>query len=184
MAKLDGIYIVNETDTATYAVTVTEYPVEEGMPINDAVIKVQDSFSVSGFIISSSSENELNSLKIKMEKGSIVKYVGRMIASDVLITDITTSYAKEVGNGVGVTINLKRIRIPKSPWVKKITTPSNSGNKPVVSTNNMLFHLVRAGDTYWGVSQKYGRNLNTIMGYSENKWPAHSIPIGVKIRYQ
>ena len=67
MAKLDGIYIVNETDSATYSVNVTEYPVEEGMPINDAVIKVQDSFSVSGFIISSSSENELNSLKIMME---------------------------------------------------------------------------------------------------------------------
>lgn len=184
MAKLDGIYIVNETDTATYAVTVTEYPVEEGLPLSDAVIKVPDTFSVTGFIISKNAENELNSLKSKMEKGTIVKYVGRMIASDVLITDISASYAKEVGNGLGVTINLKKIRIPKSPWIKKVTQPSNSGNKPVVSNNSKLFHLVRAGDTYWGVSQKYGKNLNTIMNYPENPWPARVIPIGVKIRYQ
>lgn len=184
MANLDGIYIVNETDSASYAVNVTEYPVEEGMPLSDAVIKVPETFSVTGFIISSNSESELNSLKSKMEKGTVVKYVGRMIASDVLITDISPSYAKEVGNGVGVTINLKKIRIPKSPWVVKNTSPSNSGSKPVTSTNSKLYHLVKSGDTYWGVAQRYGKNLNTIMGYPENSWPERSIPIGVKIRYQ
>ncbi|MGX7417814.1 phage baseplate protein [Carnobacterium gallinarum] len=184
MAKLDGIYIVNETDSATYSVNVTEYPVEEGMPISDAVIRVPETFSISGFIISNNAEGDLNNLKSKMGKGTICKYVGRMIASDVLITDISVSYAKEVRNGLGITVSLKKIRVPKSPWIKKVTQPSNSGNKPVISTSSKLFHLVRAGDTYWGVSQKYGKNLNTIMNYPENPWPARVIPIGVKIRYQ
>lgn len=184
MAKLDEVYILNETDNATYSVDATEYPVEEGLPLTDTVLKVPETFSITGFIISNDYGNQLNLLKYKMEKGAVCKYVGRLIATDVLITEISPSFSKEVGNGVAVTLNLKRIRIPKSPWFIKATQPSNSGSKPIVSVNSQLFHLVRNGDTYWDVAKKYGKNLNVIMSYPENKWPARTIPIGVKIRYQ
>lgn len=184
MAKIDNHYIINTTDSATYSVQVTEYPVESGMPLNDAIVRQADTFNVTGYIIHQNPENILNSLKSKMEKGAIVKYVGRMIASDVLIVSVAPSYSKEIKNGMAITMQLKKIRIPKSPWVVRKTKPTSSGNKPKTSASSKKYHKVKKGDTYWGVSRKYGKNLNTIMKYPENPWPARRIPIGVKIRYQ
>ncbi|MCI3027684.1 LysM peptidoglycan-binding domain-containing protein [Desemzia sp. C1] len=184
MAKLDNIYISNTTDSASYSVNVTEYPVEKGMPLSDTVIQVADTFTITGYIIDKNPENILNKFKSKMEKGTVVKYVGRVIASDVLITAINPSYAGNIQNGMSVSISLKKIRIPKSPWVVRKTTTTNSGTKAKSSTSTKKYHKVKKGDTYWGVSRKYKKNLKTIMGYKENPWPARFIPIGVKIRYQ
>lgn len=184
MAKIDNHYIVNTTDSASYSVQVTEYPVESGMPLNDAVIQVSDTFNVTGYIIHKDAENILNNLKSKMTKGTIVKYVGRMIASNVLIVSISPSYSKEIKNGMAITMQLKKIRVPKSPWVVRKTKPKSSGTKPKTSVSSKKYHKVKKGDTYWGVSVKYKKNLKTIMAYSENPWKARFIPIGVKIRYQ
>lgn len=184
MAKIDDVYIVNTSDSASYSVNVTEYPVEKGMPLSDAVIQVADTFTVTGYIINKNPENVLNKLKNKMEKGTVVKYVGRVIASDVLITTITPNYSGNIQNGMSVSVSLKKIRIPKSPWVVRKTTTTNSGTKAKSSASTKKYHKVKKGDTYWGTSVKYKKNLKTIMSYPENPWAARFIPIGVKIRYQ
>lgn len=184
MAKIDDIYIVNTSDSASYGVNVTEYPVEKGMPLSDAVIRMADTFTVSGYIIDKNPDNVLNKLKSKMENGTVVKYVGRVIASDVLITAISPSYSGNIQNGMAVSVSLKKIRVPKSPWVVRKTTTTNSGTKAKTSASTKKYHKVKKGDTYWGVSVKYKKNLNTIMKYPDNPWPARFIPIGVKIRYE
>ncbi|MBC1307889.1 phage baseplate protein [Listeria booriae] len=187
MAKLAGIYITNETETFTPSVEVTQHPVEQGVAITDHVQKNNRTISVTGMLLakdSATAERNYNTLLAKMESGAFVTYVGRTYAANYLITSMPKDYSI-VKNGFGISIELQQVRIAKSPWVKKKTTvqvkAKKSTAKPKTSTAKK-FHKIKKGECYWILARKYGTNLNTLMGWKENKWPARRIPIGVMVR--
>lgn len=187
MAKINGYKIHNLSETSDSSVNVTSYPVEKGMPLNDSVQRNPDTFSVSGKILNKSNKvrdagKKYTKIKTLMEKGKVVKYVGRMSISNVLITNLSRSYSSSVGNGFEFNMSMQKVRVATTPYRKKKTTKKSSGKKSVTSkkSTNKKYHTVKKGNTYWSLSRKYGSTINQLRKW--NGYPDRRIPIGVKLR--
>ena len=59
--------------------------------------------------------------------------------------------------------------------------PANKPN-PVPSSNNSMFHEVKAGDTLFSIAKKYGITVQTLKGL--NKLTTNTISIGEKLKVQ
>lgn len=188
MAKIANYKIDSMQESFNASVNVTSYPVEEGLPLNDSVQRNPKTYSLSGKILrkkSKDAEEVRKKLENYMNKGTLVKYVGRISAKNVLITSIQGSYESTVGNGLSFTMDLQQVRVAKTPYVKKKTKKKKSGKKTVSKKNvnsntKKKYHVVKKGDTYWGCARKYGTTIATLRKL--NPWPDRKIPIGVKMR--
>ncbi|MFP7224881.1 LysM domain-containing protein [Priestia filamentosa] len=179
MAKLGKINLFIEKESDSSSVDATSYPVEQGVPLSDHVEEKPDEFSLSGYIIGSNYKADKEYLKQEMKKGTLMTYVGRNIAKNVIIVSLDGDQDATIANGSSISIKLRTIRIASTPWVKV----QNSGQKKPVNPSTKpkgVYHLVKKGDTYWMASRKYGTSLSWIM--KNNPWPARRIPIGVKMR--
>lgn len=188
MAKINNYKIHNATESGDNSVNVTSYPVEKGMPLNDSVQRNPDTFTVSGKILNKSKKvkdagEKYTKIKTLMEKGKIVKYVGRMKISNVLITNMSRSYSSSVANGFDFNISMQKVRVATTPYRKKKSKKKTSGKKNVTSkkkTTTRKYHTVKKGNTYWSLSRKYGSTINQLRKW--NGYPDRHIPIGVKLR--
>lgn len=186
MAKLGGVTLHIEREDENHRVDVTEYAVEKGVPFTDHVSKRSPEFIITGYIISKKFETDKTKLIDIMNKGKIVKYVGKMSASNVVITNISGAHSSTIKNGMTVIITLKRIRIATTSWKKKKPIqkkPTESGKKKPVSKkppSKKKYHVVKAGDTYWALARKYGTTVNQLRAW--NKYPDRRIPQKVKLR--
>lgn len=187
MAKIHNYKIHNASETYSASVNVTSYPVEKGMPLNDSVQRNPDTFSVSGKILDASKKNKNSGEKRQkiinlMNKGKVVKYVGRLKVSNVLITSVDGTYNSSTGNGHEFNMSLQKVRIATTPYRKKKTKKKTSGKKTVKkkTTSAKKYHVVKKGDTYWGCSRKYGTTVAALRKL--NPWPDRKIPIGAKMR--
>lgn len=191
LAKLDGIEIFIESEEENHSVNATEYAVEKGEPFTDHVSKNPSSFSLSGYILSDDWETDKEKLVKIMNAGKIINYVGKMSASSVIILDIKGAHGAEIANGMTLNISLRRVRVTTTSWQKsppkakpdqkpptsggaKKTTPA----KPTVAPEK--YHVVKKGDTYWGMSGKYGTSIAQLRTW--NGWADTKIPIGAKAR--
>ncbi|KZE66992.1 hypothetical protein AWM68_19825 [Fictibacillus phosphorivorans] len=191
MAKLGNVSLHIEKEGESHKIEATMYAVEKGEPFTDHVAKRPSEFSISGYILSNSWENSMAQLKSMMEKGEITKYVGKMVAQDVIITDISGDHDSSVANGAAIKISLRRIRITKTAWIKanpqeKATRKpvSNTGKKKPISKtprkSTAVYHVIRKGQTYWYLFKKYGTSIQQLRSW--NNWPDTKIPIGGKAR--
>jgi LysM repeat protein len=191
MAKLGNVSLHIEKESENHKVEATMYAVEKGEPFTDHVAKRPSEFSLSGYILADNWEGSFKQLKTMMEGGEITRYVGKMIAQDVIITDIQGDHGSEIKNGASLRISLRRIRITRTAWVKlppktkpNVKPVTNSGKKKIVQKtpprSSAVYHIIRKGDTYWGLSKKYGSSIQQLRTW--NKWPDRSIPIGGKAR--
>lgn len=191
MAKLDTITLHIEKEDENHKVEATMYPVEKGEPFTDHVAKRPSEYKLTGYIVSDNFEAEVNKLIDMMEKGKVVKYVGKMTAFDVIILDISGAHSSEIANGLAINISLRKIRITKTAWVKSPPAqkparkpPTQSGKKkPVEKTpkkDTAVYHVMKKGQTYWYLYEKYGTSIPALRSW--NKYPDRSIPIGAKLR--
>lgn len=186
MAKLGKVFIHVENENVSEAVRVTEYPVEKGSPISDHVERTSPQYTFTAFLLGSDYSTRLQTLKDYMNNGTIVNYVGRTAASAVLITSINRDYNSNIANGIAFTINVQKIRLSKSPWIKKkaVKPVTRGGKKKPTSKkprpNSKVYHITKKGDTYWDLARKYGTTVSKLRSF--NKYPDRRIPIGVKLR--
>lgn len=189
MAKIGNYKIDSMQESFSASVNVTSYPVEKGLPLNDSVQRNPKTFSLSGKILDSKkqkdSETKAKKLENAMNNATLLKYVGRIKASNVLITNFGGSYDATVGNGFSFNMDLQQVRIAKTPYAKKKTKKKKSGKKTVSKKNvnsstKKKYHVVKKGDTYWGCAKKYGTTVAALRKL--NPWPDRKIPIGVKMR--
>lgn len=189
MAKLGSITIFNETESRSYGVDVTEYDVEKGSPFSDHIRKKNPTIMVSGMVLSNNWKTIEKRLETLMNKGSILKYVGKTTVSSVVITDFKPVNDKKIANGFKLSITLRKVRITKSAYKKAPKKKKPSRKKPTKSGKKKptgkrkspkKYVKVKAGDTYWGYSQKLGVSVKQLMAW--NPWPARKIPIGVMMR--
>lgn len=193
MAKLDGVEIFIETEDEKHTVNATEYAVEKGEPFTDHIAKRPSSFSISGFILSDDWETDKEKLINIMNAGKIVKYVGKMTAESVVILDISGSHGSDIANGMTLDISLRRVRITTTSWQKSppkekpnLKPPTSGGAKKTTpakptttATSTEKFHVVKKGDTYWGMSGKYGTSIAQLRAW--NGFEDTKIPIGAKL---
>lgn len=191
MAKLGDVIVHVEKESYRDSVNATEYGVERGEPFTDHIEAKPAELSLTAVIVGSGASAKVEKLREYMRKGTLLRYVGRSTASDVVILDIGRDYTAEIGNGVAIYITVRKIRIAKSPWVKAPPKkkparkpPSRSGKKKPVPKkprpSPKRYHKVRKGDTYWALSRKYGSTVAQLRAW--NKYPDRRIPIGVKLR--
>lgn len=190
MAKIHNYKIDSMQESFNASVNVTSYPVEEGLPLNDSVQRNPKTYSVSGKILDTTknknSEAKAKKLEEAMNKGKLVKYIGRIKASNVLITNFSGSYDATIANGFNFNMDLQQVRVATTPYVKKKTKKKKSGKKTVSkSTSNSSntkkkYHVVKKGDTYWGCARKYGTTVAALRKL--NPWPDRKIPVGVRMR--
>lgn len=191
MARLDGVEIFIENESEKHSVNATEYAVEVGEPFTDHISKRPATFSISGYIISDDWETDKEKLIGIMNSGKIIKYVGKMTASSVVILDISGSHGANISNGMTLDISMRRVRITTTSWQKtppKAKTdqkPPTSGGtkkttpaKPTVAPEK--YHVVEKGQTYWYMSGKYGVSIAQLRTW--NGWADTKIPIGAKAR--
>ncbi|WP_214810929.1 LysM domain-containing protein [Exiguobacterium sp. s127] len=186
MAKLGSVKIHVDNENVGEGVRVTEYPVEKGEPFSDHVERTTPKLRFSAHLLGSDYSTRLNTLRNYMNKGTVVKYVGRTAASAVVITNIDRDYNAQIRNGIALTIDVQKIRITKSPWVKKKgQKPVSRGGKKKPTSKKprpspKVYHLTKKGDTYWDLARKYGTTVSKLRAF--NKYPDRRIPIGVKLR--
>lgn len=186
MAKLGKVFIHVENENVSEAVRVTEYPVEKGAPISDHVERTSPKYTFTAYLLGKDYSTRLRTLKDYMNNGTIVNYVGRTAATAVLITSIDRDYNSNIANGIALTINVQKIRLSKSPWIKKkAQKPVTRGGKKKPASKKprpspKRYHIVKKGDTYWDLARKYGTTVSKLRAF--NKYPDRRIPIGVKLR--
>lgn len=186
MAKLGKVYLNVIEEGISESVKVTEYPVEEGSPISDHVERTSPKLSFDAQLLGKDYLGRLGTLRDYMNNGTIINYVGRAIATAVVITDINRVHNSNIRNGVALTINVQKIRLSKSPWIKKkAQKPVTRGGKKKPTAKKprsspKRYHRVKRGETYWLMNIKYGTSISQLRKW--NKYPDRRIPIGVKLR--
>lgn len=185
MAKLAGYTIHNIQESFVSSVKVTSYPTEKGLPITDNVQRQSKTFSITGKILAKTHADAMkvyNALEKKQVSKSVVTYIGRATAKNVVITRMNPSFDASIANGMNISIDLQEIRIAKSPYVKKKTTKKKSGKKTTSNTKKTtkVYHKVKKGESYWSIAKKNGTTVQTLEKL--NPWPATKIPIGANMR--
>jgi LysM repeat protein len=188
MAKLGNYNLFVLDESPQYSVQTTSYPVEKGISLTDHVQAEPESLKIDVFLSGTNYQKTLDQLKNSMYKGEMMNYAGRFIMRNVVIENISPSADASAQNGVMVTISLKQIRVATTPYVKttvqtaQVKKVSNAGQKQPTpkKQNTAVYHVVKKGDTYWGLSKKYGTSVNQLREW--NKYPDTKIPVGVKLR--
>ena len=188
MAKLGSYNLFVLSESPQFSVQTTSYRVEKGIAMTDHLQPEPESLQIEVFLGGEDYQKTLDQLKNSMYKGEMMNYAGRFIMRNVVIENISPSADASAKNGVMVSITLKQIRVATTPYAKaavknaQMKKVSNAGQKQPTpkKQNTAVYHIVKKGDTYWGLSKKYGTSVNQLREW--NKYPDTKIPQGVKLR--
>ena len=160
MALINEHYVFVIDEDVKRGVSISEHPVESGLNITDNVKREPMVISISGEIVGQNAANVMAKIEALHHKGSYVKYVGRNIMSKAIITSFDTSHPNTIYGGCAFTMEIKEIRIAKSPLVvkkatvqKQVTTTTPTSSTSSKSTSKK--YTVKKGDTLWAIAKKY-----------------------------
>ncbi|MBG9783589.1 phage baseplate protein [Shouchella lehensis] len=177
MTMLGRVKLVIERESDGLDLDVTSFPVEKGSPLTDHVRKNPETMTISGFLLGPNAVSDYNWLV--NQRGKQITYTGRKVFKNVLISNISRDVG-EYQNGFSITVELKEVRIAKTPFVKKAV--KNNGNKQKSNTkkDTKKYHVMKWGQTYSHLRMWYGTSLNQLRAW--NKYPDRRIPTGAKLR--
>lgn len=175
MALINGQYIHVVSEDVNRNVEVLEHSVESGFNVSDHVKNGPLSISISGKIVDvneTKASEILSKLAYWQSKGIIISYTGRNILNNAMITSFSTSHDNGNFGGCDFSLELKQVRIAKSPLTVVNNTNLNitvgtlqQVNKTSTAPN--IYHTVKKGDTIWGLVHNkyrgYGFNVDWII---------------------
>lgn len=178
MALLNGIYIFVETENIGRSVSASEHPAEKGLPLTDHVRFEPKVLSLKGEIVGKDCNSVKNKLLNIMEKGTIATYQGVSKVNNMLITKFETTSSKKVKGGFQFNMELRKVRIAKSPYTAK---PAKSPGKKTTSAGTQQvkakekekrYYIVKKGDCLWNIAKSYygnGAQYKKIYNANKNK---------------
>ncbi|MGB2872230.1 LysM peptidoglycan-binding domain-containing protein [Psychrobacillus psychrotolerans] len=193
MAKINGIKIHVEKESLQNDVELPSHPVEKGINLTDHVERNPVVLSISGKLIRPNHtmlETLLGRLSTIETTGTLVVYEGRRIYHNLMIASFSYDADSKIMNGFNFSMTLREVRFAQPSYVslpKKtkaaVAGVSSVGRKQTVNKKQSpipIYHVVKKGDTYSGIAQKYGTKWQDVQ--KNNKYPATQIPIGAKIK--
>ena len=191
IALLNNYYIFVETEDVKRGVSISEHPVETGLKLTDNVKREPKVISISGEIIGKKAAKTLAKIEALHQKGKYVKYVGRNILKNAIITDFDTGHPNTIKGGCSFSMEIREIRIAKSPYKPKSKGKSKKTKAGAIQTTKkskkntkVKTYTVKRGDTLWAISKKYygsGAKYNTIVKANKIKNP-NLIKVGQKLK--
>ncbi|MGN0243476.1 MAG: phage baseplate protein [Lachnospiraceae bacterium] len=160
MALINKIYVFVATEDSDYSTEVSSHPVEDGEDLTDHVKSNMKSLKLTGEIVGKNYKNTVKKLNKLRSNGKKVRYIGNTILNDGVITSFNTSSSADIKGGLSFSMEIKKIRVAKSPYKKKQKKgsgkTSDSGEKQVVkkSTKTRKYHKIKKGDTLWDLCLK------------------------------
>ena len=171
MALLNEHYIFVIDEEVRRGVSISEHPVESGLDITDNVKRNPKVILINGQIVGKNATQIRDKIEALHHKGQFVKYVGQNVLSKALITEFDTSHPNSIYGGCAFSMEIKEIRIAKSPLVvKKAVVQAQVTKQSTTEQATVRTHTVKRGDTLWALAAKYygsGAKYPTI--YEANK---------------
>lgn len=159
MALINKQYVFVQDESVKRGVAVSEHPVEKGLKITDNVKREPIVINITGEIVGKNAKKKLKKIQTLHQKGKYVKYIGQNTLKKAIITSFDTDHPNTIYGGCAFTMEIKEIRIAKSPYKKKKGKKTVSGTKQVTqkSTKNAAYkkYKVKKGDTLWAIAKKY-----------------------------
>ena len=168
MALLNNIYIFVEKEGVSHGVNVTSHPVEQGLDLTDNVKREPAKISLSGEIVGKDAAVKLGKIIALHTGGKLVKYIGRNILNNAIISDFSTDHPNTIKGGCSFNMELTEIRIAKTPYIA-----SSGGTQKVVSkstSKKTRYYTVKTGDCLWNIAKAYyGDGTKYTKIYNANK---------------
>lgn len=178
MALLNNYYIFVQDEDVKRGISISEHPVEDGLRLTDNVQREPITISIKGQIVGKNAKKNLKKIQDLHHKGKYVKYVGQNILNKAIIISFDTSHPNTILGGCSFTMDIREIRVAKSPLVgknknkKKTTSGKKQVTKKSKKNTKTKTYKVKRGDTLWDISKKYygsGTKYKKIVNANKNK---------------
>lgn len=177
MALINNIYVFVQKEEFNSNIEVSTHPTEKGIDITDNVKKTPMVLSITGEVVGKKSKAIVKKLEALHTKGKIVQYIGRRVLRKAQITSFSTAYSNQIMGGCEFSMELKEVRIAKSPYKKKkksskekpkkeekleikVSPKTKVGMKQIqtyktTTTTRKVYHTVKKGETAYSIGEKY-----------------------------
>lgn len=120
MAYLNGVYIHVIDEEVKHDVDVTDHAVEKGANITEHIQIKGFTISLSGKIVGTGSlagHEVLSQIKNWKDSKTLLRYEGRNIEDNLVITSLSTTHPNTVSGGCEFNMELKQLRIAQNAYV-------------------------------------------------------------------
>lgn len=162
IALLNEYYIFVKEESVQRGVQISEHPVESGLNVTDNVKRNAKVIRLTGEIVGEDAQKTLENIEALHNGGKFVKYIGRNILANALITSFDTGHTNEIHGGCSFEMDIKEVRISKSPLVvkkksnkKKTSSGKKQTTKKSTKNTKTKTYKVKKGDTLWSIAKKY-----------------------------
>lgn len=188
-SRLGQYLIFVTTEDVDIDVEIPSHKVEEGINIMDHVERKPKVVKLKGLLVRPTKERVerlIEALEKYETQGTLLSYEGRRIYRNMVLSKLQIKASVKVMNGFDFSCTLTEIDIATTSYVqsmpvaayKSVTT---SGQVQTANANTgQIYHVVKRGDTYWGLSKAYGSSVQQLRAW--NKYADSKIPLGAKLR--
>lgn len=181
MALLNDLYVFVKSESIDYDVDSVSHPVETGVELTDTVRRKPVQVSLSGTIVgvgqmkAADVLDRLNKLK---DDGSLITYKGSAVVSNLQIQKLKSSYSYKSWGAIGFSMDLKEVRIAKSPYNAPSTPGASDASNtaaPIEVGSTVVF---KGGDVYVSSDAEKpaahrGRSTCTVYLINTRSWAKH-----------
>ena len=183
MAIINGLYIHVVDESMTREVDTTSHPVENGIPLTDTVKPKAKSISLSGKIVNydgMKATQVIAKIKAWQESGSLIRYVGRNVASNMQVRSFNTSHPNTNSGGADFSLDLVEVRKANSAYVPKKTSTTEketaAKKNPTISVGSIV--VFKGGPVYVSSDAKKAaatrsRSTCKVTLISTKSWSVH-----------